>query len=84
MPRTSHFSYVCQIQSVCQYLTTNKLGPKLISKKLENNHIFSSFSITNTVNDINSIGQVDALWKWFIIFAIVFIIIELLILKYFK
>ncbi|MBU3822580.1 BatA domain-containing protein [Flavobacteriaceae bacterium XHP0103] len=48
------------------------------------NHITVSNSITNTFDTIKSEANVNALWKWFAIFALVLLIIEMLILKYFK
>ncbi|MGB0896669.1 MAG: BatA domain-containing protein [Flavobacteriaceae bacterium] len=53
-------------------------------KKLESEHIQTSHSIANTITNLNSEVQVATLWKWFVIFAILFLLIELLILKYFK
>ncbi|MFB9057874.1 BatA domain-containing protein [Mariniflexile ostreae] len=41
-------------------------------------------SIIDTFNTIKSNTKVHALWKWFAIFALAFLFIELLILKYFK
>ena len=37
-----------------------------------------------TLQDIKSATNVNELWKWFVIFAIAFLIIEMLILKFFK
>lgn len=37
-----------------------------------------------TINDIKSSTTINALWKWFVIFALVFLIIEILLLKYLK
>ena len=51
---------------------------------LENNHIKTTSSITDTLTEVNSASQIGTLWKWFVIFAILFLIVELLILKYFK
>jgi len=51
---------------------------------LENNHIKTATSVTDTLAEINSASQIGTLWKWFVIFAILFLIVELLILKYFK
>jgi len=51
---------------------------------LENNHIKTATSVTDTLKEINSASQIGTLWKWFVIFAILFLIVELLILKYFK
>ncbi|WP_027127013.1 BatA domain-containing protein [Gelidibacter mesophilus] len=41
-------------------------------------------SIASTIDDIKSISNVNELWKWFVIFAIAFLIIEMLILKLLK
>jgi len=46
----------------------------------ESNLTYQQFS-----NDtIKSDNKVNALWKWFVIFALILLIIEMLILKYFK
>jgi hypothetical protein len=47
-------------------------------------NITLSHSITDSFNTINSDTKVNELWKWFVIFALAFLIIEMLILKYFK
>ncbi|UGU15103.1 BatA domain-containing protein [Sinomicrobium kalidii] len=45
-------------------------------------------SVYNTAGDalgeIKNTGSIRELWKWFVIFAIVFLVIETLLLKYFK
>jgi hypothetical protein len=41
-------------------------------------------SLTSTINTIKSSTTINALWKWFVIFALVFLIIEMLLLKYLK
>ncbi|WP_417198548.1 BatA domain-containing protein [Bizionia sp.] len=50
--------------------------------------LLKNINISNSVSDIfetiKSDTKINALWKWFIIFALAFIIIEMLILKYFK
>lgn len=43
-----------------------------------------SSSVASAIADIKSMTNVDALWKWFVIFAIAFLIIEMLILKSLK
>ena len=48
------------------------------------NNITLSDSITESFDVIKSDTNMNALWKWFAIFALVFLIIEMLILKYFK
>ncbi|WP_417558851.1 BatA domain-containing protein [Mesoflavibacter zeaxanthinifaciens] len=40
--------------------------------------------VSTVFNTIKNDYKVNALWKWFVIFAIILLIIELLILKYFK
>jgi hypothetical protein len=46
--------------------------------------INTSNSITDIFNTLKSDTKVNELWKWFVIFALAFLIIEMLILKYFK
>jgi hypothetical protein len=41
-------------------------------------------SVATAINTIKSNTNVNALWKWFVIFALAFLIIEMLILKYLK
>jgi len=41
-------------------------------------------SIANTIDTIKSNTRINALWKWFVIFALAFLIIEMLLLKYLK
>lgn len=41
-------------------------------------------SITDIFNTLKSDSKINELWKWFAIFALAFLIIEMLILKYFK
>ena len=41
-------------------------------------------SIPDVINSIKSATNINALWKWFAIFALLFLIIEMLILKYMK
>ena len=43
-----------------------------------------SDSITKVFDTIKSDTKVNALWKWFVIFALALLIIEMLILKFFK
>ncbi|MFI1772142.1 vWA domain-containing protein [Thalassobellus citreus] len=57
----------------------------LVYKDLTNlKHIILSDSITKTFDTIKSDTKINALWKWFVIFALALLIIEMLILKYFK
>lgn len=41
-------------------------------------------SATQTFKEIKSENNINELWKWFVIFALVFLCLELLILKFFK
>ncbi len=41
-------------------------------------------SVPKVFDEIQSAGEVDLLWKWFAIFALVFLLTEMLILKFFK
>ncbi|MUU77302.1 BatA domain-containing protein [Winogradskyella endarachnes] len=41
-------------------------------------------SLATTINNIKSDTSINALWKWFVIFALLFLIIEMLLLKYLK
>lgn len=43
-----------------------------------------SNSITEVFNTLKSNSKINTLWKWFVIFALTLLIIEMLILKYFK
>ncbi len=49
-----------------------------------NTNVSVNESLTTTINDIKSSSTINALWKWFVIFALVFLIIEILLLKYLK
>lgn len=48
------------------------------------NNIKTETSLSKTINAIKSNANVNALWKWFVIFALVFLLLEILILKYLK
>ncbi|MDN3493132.1 BatA domain-containing protein [Winogradskyella bathintestinalis] len=41
-------------------------------------------SLATTINNIKSNTTINALWKWFVIFALVFLLIEMLLLKYWE
>ncbi|MGR7814182.1 BatA domain-containing protein [Lacinutrix undariae] len=43
-----------------------------------------SNSIITAINDIKSATNINELWKWFVIFALTFLVIEMLILKLLK
>lgn len=63
----------------------NRADSNLTYQDLSNlNNITLSDTVTDSFDIIKSDTNVNALWKWFAIFALVFLIIEMLILKYFK
>ena len=63
----------------------NRSENQLLYQDLSNlKQITVSDSITETFDMIKSDTKINALWKWFAIFALVFLIIEMIILKYFK
>ena len=43
-----------------------------------------SDSVPQVIDSLKSAANINALWKWFAIFALVFLVIEMLILKFFK
>jgi hypothetical protein len=47
-------------------------------------NITLSNSVTDIFNTLKSETKINELWKWFAIFALAFLIIEMIILKYFK
>lgn len=51
-------------------------------KSREGMEVYST--IPNVFSDIKSAGEVHMLWKWFVIFALIFLITEMLILKFLK
>ncbi|MBU2927065.1 BatA domain-containing protein [Winogradskyella psychrotolerans] len=48
------------------------------------NNVSVDTSLATTINTIKSNTSINALWKWFVIFALVFLILEMLLLKYLK
>ncbi len=41
-------------------------------------------SIEEYFSDVNAASEITMLWKWFVIFALIFLAIEMLLLKFFK
>lgn len=62
-----------RVESLLSYMDVSKVG----------NHAINN-SIASAIEDIKSSTNVKELWKWFVIFAIAFLIIEMLILKFIK
>ena len=62
----------------------NRSESNLSYINLDNTAFKVSNSITEVLNTIKSNTKVNELWKWFVIFALLMLIIEMLILKFFK
>ncbi len=63
----------------------NRRESNLVYQEISNlKNIIIGNSITDIFNTLKSDTKVNELWKWFVIFALAFLIIEMLILKYFK
>ena len=63
----------------------NRAESNLNYQNLSNvENINVSNSITQLFDAIKSDSKINELWKWFVIFALILLIIEMLILKYFK
>ncbi len=59
-----------------------RVESKLIYSNLDSETTYTS--VSNLLEKIKSDTKIDALWKWFAIFALLFLTIEMLILKLFK
>ena len=58
---------------------------KLVYHNLEENSNYTlNQNLISAIDTIKSNASINALWKWFVIFALAFLIIEMLILKYLK
>ena len=63
----------------------NRTESQLVYKDLSSlKHITLSNSVTDVFNTLKSDSKVNELWKWFVIFALAFLMIEMLISNYFK
>ena len=63
----------------------NRSESNLVYSNLSNlEGVNISDSITEIFDAIKSDSKINALWKWFVIFALILLLIEMLILKYFK
>ena len=60
-------------ESILNYITIENIDNVTIQE-----------SVPELFDTIKSESNINALWKWFVIFAMVFLIIEMLIIKYFK
>ena len=72
-----------QIQNVSY--NYSRTESDLLYEDLENyEHMRFEESITQLFERLKSNSKINELWKWFVIFALVFLMLEILILKYFK
>jgi hypothetical protein len=63
----------------------NRSESNLLYQDISNlENVTISNSVAEMINTLKSNSKINELWKWFIIFALAFLIIEMLILKYFK
>ncbi len=63
----------------------NRSESELVYQNLEHlKNIILSDSVTDIFDTLKSDTKINALWKWFVIFALALLITEMLILKYFK
>ncbi|GGD05777.1 vWA domain-containing protein [Hyunsoonleella pacifica] len=63
----------------------NRNESKLVYQDIDNlEHLKTSDSISELFYTLKSDTKVNALWKWFVIFALILLLTEMLILKYFK
>ncbi|PCH52162.1 MAG: hypothetical protein COC22_04495 [Flavobacteriaceae bacterium] len=63
----------------------SNLNTVKIASLVENNkNITISSSITDAFNEINNQQKINWLFKWFLAFSVLFLLIEMLILKYFN
>lgn len=70
-----------------QYLSYNFNRNESVLRYLDPEELFSDLStetIESSLNFIKSSVKIKSIWKWFVIFALVFLALEMLILKFFK
>jgi hypothetical protein len=70
-----------------QFLSYNFDRNESVFRYLDLEELFSDFStetIESSLNFIKSSVKIKSIWKWFVIFALVFLALEMLILKFFK
>ena len=86
-PNTAGILNVKNKEEILQNLSFNfnRTESNLAYYDLKNiNNVSLNKSLAVAIDDIKSNETINALWKWFVIFALVFLIIEILLLKYLK
>ena len=86
-PIKAGFYQIKQQQNILKNIAFNYSRKESLLKFLDTSTIdtktFSS-SVKNTLENINDENKIRWLWKWFLVLAIVSLLIEILILKFFK
>ncbi|WP_299390838.1 BatA domain-containing protein [uncultured Gelidibacter sp.] len=86
-PNTAGIFEVKNKENVVQHLSYNydRTESALSYMNLADvKHSAKNTSVATAIEDIKSMTNVNELWKWFVIFAVAFLIIEMLILKFLK
>ena len=90
-PNNAGFYYIQRKKDTLQILAYNTPKEESIlnfmnlnSLKEKNRNIHISTSIANVFKDLNEKNEVRWLWKWFLALAIVSLLLEILILKFYK
>ncbi|TCK69234.1 putative membrane protein (TIGR02226 family) [Winogradskyella wandonensis] len=86
-PKTAGILDVTNKNEILKKLSFNypREESQLVYYNLKNNRTYAvETSLVSAIETIKSNASINALWKWFVIFALCFLIIEMLILKYLK
>ncbi len=86
-PNTADIYQVKNNENVVRHLSYNYDRTESALNYLNLSQVKNSIkntSVASAIEDIKSMTNVNELWKWFVIFAIAFLIIEMLILKFLK
>ncbi|OIQ29126.1 MAG: hypothetical protein BM564_07915 [Bacteroidetes bacterium MedPE-SWsnd-G2] len=87
LPETANIYSVFNQDSILTHLSYNynRKESKLNYLELNNSENYTlNTSLRDVIDDIKIANNVNELWKWFVIFALGFLIIEMLILKFLK
>lgn len=86
-PETAHTYAITNNDEILEHISFNynRSESNLTYQDLGSvKHATISNSLPQLLTNLKSDNNINALWKWFVIFALLFLIIEMLILKYFK
>ncbi|CAM1353001.1 BatA domain-containing protein [Tenacibaculum insulae] len=86
-PLKAGFYQIKQQQNILKNVAFNypkeESNLTFLNTSISNSKTFSN-SVKNTLENINNANKIQWLWKWFLALAIVSLLIEILILKFFK